>query len=181
MTRGYLFMTHHDSVHVNSVYFSRFMMIHLMWVIMMTHSVLMSIIWYMGWKLFLWCTWDDWVTSGRSHTISGWIHLLGNCLKLHWTEVKANKILISEHDVILFANPFFACHVFPPFTLVVCRTGEINQKHNFLTSLYVFDNSNLIPPIRINFETSILKDFRNEPYRKPPLTANKNGVFLPEI
>ena len=151
MTRGYLFMTHHDSVHVNSVYFSRFMMIHLMWVIMMTHSVLMSIIWYMvwGWKLFLWCTWDDWVTSGRSHTISGWIHLLGNCLKLHWTEVKANKILISEHDVILFANPFFACHVFPPFTLVVCRTGEINQKHNFLTSLYVFDNSNLIPPIRI--------------------------------
>lgn len=153
MIHSLVIMTHYDSwvlIYDSSWFstckfsvFSRFMMIHLMWVIMMTHSVLMSIIWYMvwGWKLFLWCTWDDWVTSGRSHTISGWIHLLGNCLKLHWTEVKANKILISEHDVILFANPFFACHVFPPLSLVVCWAGEINQKHHFLTSLYVFDNS----------------------------------------
>ena len=116
------------------------MMIHWLWVIMMTHSVLMSIIWYMvwGWKLFLWCTWGYDMTSGWSHGTSGF---LGNCLKLHWTEVKANKILISEHDIILFAYPFFSSHVFPPFSLIVRRTGEVNQKHHFFTSLYVFEKS----------------------------------------
>ena len=163
------------------------MMIHWLWVIMMTHSVLMSIIWYMVGKLFWctwWCTWGDDMTSGWTHGTSGFLR---NCLKLHWTEVKANKILISEHDVILFAYPFFSSHVFPTFSLIVRRTGEINQKHHFETSLYVFENScsknrvrktvfenDLIgnPPIRVTknfkiFLTSILKDFRNEPYRKP--------------